>query len=731
MAKHSFVTVSNRLPISVSKSEGELTYSVSSGGLATAMSSLDLPDSVWVGWCGIPSEDLSGKEKTEIKQKFAEHGSVPVFLTAQQVELYYEGYSNDTLWPLFHYFQSLAQYSGKYWQAYEEVNQAFLQTIKQVAKPTAKIWVHDYHLMLVPALVRRELPQSIIGFFLHIPFPSFEIFRLLPERKEVLEGLLGADIIGFHIYDYGRHFINSCERLLGLRSDSAELDYEGRIVRVSAYPIGIDYKKFELTARSAESKRIQKDLKKNLKTEHLILSVDRLDYSKGIPERLEAFRQLLENHPEYIGKIELMMIAVPSRTEVETYQKLRDLIEQTVSRINGAYGTSHWAPISYQFQNRPFEEVVALYDLADVMLVTPIRDGMNLVAKEYIASKQKHSGVLVLSEMAGAIDEMPEALSVNPNSAPSIMQALHNALEMPRKEQMQRIKTMQERLETYDVKAWGKSFIDDMYLAEAGGNRPADMRLGAEQYQSLVNDFTKSQRKLLILDYDGTLKPFHAKPTILAGFPSIRVRRLLKKLSLDESVTIAIVSGRPRKVLQIWFRGIKLELAAEHGAWTRYNGEWRKIDNTFRSVKKTVQEIMDQYVSRTEGSHVEEKDYSLVWHYRNVEPGLAYSRVSKLMHELSEALPGDEIQVHDGDKIVEVKPSVVSKGRVVEELLQAHEPDFILCAGDDYTDEDMFEALGSNGYTFKIGDGKTRAKFRFDSMSEIVDLLEDLSTHND
>lgn len=731
MAKYSFVTVSNRLPISVSKVNNILEYTVSSGGLATAMSSLEVQDAAWVGWCGAPSEELTSKDKTEIKQKFAEHNSIPVFLTAEQVELYYEGYSNDTIWPLFHYFQSLAKFKGKYWTAYEEVNKKFLQTVKQAAEPSAKIWIHDYHLMLLPNLIRRDLPQSVIGFFLHIPFPSFEIFRLLPERKEVLTGLLGADIVGFHIYDYGEHFINSCRRLIGLRDDNGHLEYEGRIVRVATYPIGIDYEKFEKTANSSQTKKIQKTLKEKYKDRRLILSIDRLDYSKGIPQRLEAFRILLEEHPEFIGKIELMMIAVPSRTEVETYQNLRSLIEQTVSRINGTYGTSHWAPISYQFQNRPFEEVVALYDLADVMLVTPIRDGMNLVAKEYIASKHKHNGVLVLSEMAGAIDEMPEAIAINPNSAPSIAKALNDALSMPAKEQMRRITTMQERLKRNDVKAWGKSFIDDMYLAEAGGNRPADMRLGAEQYQSLVNDFTKSQRKLLILDYDGTLKPFHASPTIIAGFPSLRVRRLLKKLSLDESVTIAIVSGRPRKTLQIWFRGIQLEIAAEHGAWTRYSGNWRKIQNTFKDVKRPIREIMDQYESRTSGSSVEEKDYSLVWHYRNVEPGLAYNRVTKLKHELSEVVDNELVDVHDGDMIVEVKPKVVSKGRVVEELLRMHDPDFVLCAGDDYTDEDMFEALGSNGYTFKIGEGKTKAKFRFDTMAEIVELLEDLSESND
>ena len=415
--KSKFVVVSNKLPVSVRRGEdGQLEFEASSGGLATAMSSLKVKDQVWVGWPYIGSDDLTDEEKEQIRTELEKYSCVPVFLTEKQVELFYEGYSNDTLWPLFHYFQSFTNYSEEYWEAYREVNELFAEEISKVTEEDASVWVHDYHLMLLPSMIRDNLPRTSIGFFLHIPFPSFEIYRLLPQRKDLLHGLLGADLIGFHVYDYARHFLSSCLRLLGITNHNGSIQYGGRSVQTDAYPIGIDYAKFQDALGQSETKKAIKSMCESYENLKVILSVDRLDYSKGIPERLEAFRILLEKHPEHIGKIKLVMVAVPSRTEVETYQNLRDQIEQAVSRINGTFGTVNWAPISYQFQNRPFEEVVALYNVADIALVTPIRDGMNLVAKEYVASKKKKTqGVLLLSEMTGAIDELPEAMSINPN----------------------------------------------------------------------------------------------------------------------------------------------------------------------------------------------------------------------------------------------------------------------------------------------------------------------------
>lgn len=730
MSEYKLVVASNRLPMSVVRREGKLEYEASSGGLATAMSSLDQTDRIWVGWPGIASDDLSDEEKEDITKNLAEHGCFPVFLTSRQIELFYEGFSNDTLWPLFHYFQSLTHHRNEYWEAYQEVNQLFAEAAATVAADDGSVWVHDYHLMTMPGMLRTLNQGLSIGFFLHIPFPSFEIYRLLPQRKELLEGLLGADLIGFHVYDYARHFLSSCLRLLGVNSHNGLMEYEGRKVKTDAYPIGIDYDKFRKTLTLAGTKKAIADLdaiyNKDMK---LILSVDRLDYSKGIPERLEAFRILLHDYPEWRGKVRMQMVAVPSRTEVKTYQELRETIEQTVSRINGEYGTVGWAPISYQFQNRPFEEVVALYAVADIALVTPVRDGMNLVAKEYVASKQNRPGVLILSEMTGAIDELPEALSINPSNTRSVAAAMHTALKMSRREQLRRITDMQRRLKTYTVQAWGANFMGDLESANGEREQQHRKRMSLESRDELHQTYLSAERRLIILDYDGTLKNFVSSPRALLAKPSIKLRRMLKRLADDDRNHLAIVSGRPRKALEKWFRGVDMTLVAEHGAWTRYDGKWTKADTEFKHIKKQLRPILDRYVSRTAGAEVEEKDYSLVWHYRNVAPELAYVRANEMKRELIDVLDSDDVGVHSGDKVIEIKPTGINKGYAAAELEALYQSEFILAAGDDYTDEDMFRELPDDAFTIKIGPGNTKARYQLSNVEEMTELLDEISRH--
>lgn len=728
MDKFSTIVISNRLPVSVSKRDGELHYEASSGGLATAMASLEAENKIWVGWPGIDSDELSEKDKIEITSELEARGCYPVFLTKKQVKKYYEGYANDTIWPLFHYFQSLARHDETYWQAYQEVNALFAKATAEIAADTAMVWVQDYHFMLLPQLIREYLPGAAIGFFLHIPFPSFEIYRLLPERKDILRGLLGADVVSFHIYDYGRHFIDSCRRLLGATVSGDVIEYDGRAIKVSAHPIGIDYEKFRAQLDTKETREAIKQLDETYKGQKLILSVDRLDYSKGIADRLRAFQLLLEEHPEYIGKVKLQMIAVPSRTEVGAYRELRDEIEKIVSRINGTFGTATWAPISYQFQNRPFAEVVALYARADIALVTPIRDGMNLVAKEYVASKKKPSGILILSEMAGAIDEMPEALSINPNSMRSIESALVTALKMPKNEQATRIEAMQKRIKVATVQNWGKEFMIE--LARTAGNKSMRYKklMTSTEERRIETRFMAAKHRLVILDYDGTLKNFVRLPAVWAGAPTLRARRVLKNLTEQPNTTVAIVSGRPRRALMQWFGSYNVELAAEHGAWTRFGKKWQKVANEFRKDKKRIKQIMEAYTERTAGSAIEEKEYGIVWHYINVEPDLAYKRAHELRHDLAAEFDEDELSINLGQNILEVKPKHINKGNVVSELVQRYGADFVLCAGDDYTDEDMFAALPeADAVTIKIGAGKTKARYQLADVSDMLDFLTALT----
>lgn len=725
------IIVSNRLPISAVRSnDGAISFAESSGGLATAMSSLESDAQVWVGWCGLASDTLTPKERSYITKEFAKRACVPVFMTEDEVKLYYEGYANDTIWPLFHYFQSVANYKNEYWNAYEQVNKAFAIAVENVSAKNASIWVHDYHLMLLPELLRARLPLAKIGFFLHIPFPSFEIFRLLPQRTEILNGLLGADIVGFHTHDYGRHFLSSCLRLLGTSLTDRAVSYNGRHVQIGTYPIGIDYKKFQQQLAKKSTVASLKQLDESYRDEKLILSIDRLDYSKGILERLEAFRLLLDMYPANHGKVKLFMVAVPSRTEVDAYKNLRDEIEMTVSRINGTYGTIDWAPISYQFQNRPFDEIVALYARADIMLVTPIRDGMNLVAKEYVASKKDRNGVLILSEMTGAIDELPEALAVNPNDSRSIMRAIEQGLKMGTSEQRSRLDAMQRRLKTYTVEHWANAFMHDLSLADTTGSHDSKL-LTPSDVQVLATNYQAASHKLVILDYDGTLKSHIKTPSALAASPSIRVLRLLALLSEDPTVTTVIVSGRHKKALQSWFFSLpKLKLVAEHGAWKRYHKQWKEISVDFKQYKPTIRAIMEEYTERTKGSLVEEKDYALVWHYINVKPELAYKRSKELFHDLKTALKSEPIDVKAGKNIIEVKPNGVSKGRIVEELLREFPADSVVCIGDDYTDEDMFAALQNTNHavTIKVGDGETQARYRVAAVPDVIAFLESLTS---
>lgn len=729
MSNASTIIISNRLPVSIKRSDtGALIYEASSGGLATAMSSLEADNKIWIGWPGIDNDTLTNDEREEITRELASYGCYPVFLSAEEVECYYEGYANDTLWPLFHYFQNVAHYSEKYWQCYRLVNQKFARAASFVSASDARIWVQDYHFLLLPAQLREALPGATIGFFLHIPFPSFEIYRLLPQRKELLEGLLGADVIGFHIYDYAQHFLDSCRRLLGVPSSNGIIEHDGRAIKVSAYPIGIDYNKFRAQLDTQDTKDAFLQLKTSYQYQKLILSIDRLDYSKGIPERLEAFRLLLDTHPGYRGKVTLLMIAVPSRTGVEAYQTLRDEIEMTVSRINGEYGTVGWAPISYQFQNRPFSEIVALYAHAHVMLVTPIRDGMNLVAKEYVASKRKRSGVLILSEMAGAIDELPEAISINPNNTHAVASAMHDALSMPIREQKDRLAAMQARLSAITVQNWGKEFMSDLD-ATAREENSSHRQLTLTQRQRIATRYKTASHRLIILDYDGTLRNFVKTPSSLAAAPTLRIRRVLKALTDQPNTTVAIVSGRTKRALAGWFVGLPLVLAAEHGAWKRYDRSWEQIDSDFKKDKQRIRDVMQKYTSRTKGAEIEEKDHALVWHYTNVEPDVAFKRASELRRELTELLSGTDISVHEGRAIIELKPSMVTKASVVRELRQRYPADFVFCAGDDYTDEDMFRELSSDpaAITVKVGQADTAARHSVASPSKLLTVLEDFT----
>lgn len=723
---HNFVIVSNRLPVSVARVDGKLTFSMSSGGLATAMSSLEATDQIWVGWPGIAEDDLTSAEKAQITKELRKYNCYPVHLTSQNIADYYEGYANDTLWPLFHYFQAFGNFNDRYYAAYKTVNRQFLAAVRKCASPDATVWVQDYQLLLLPGLIRKSLPNSRIGFFLHIPFPSYEIFRLLPERRELIEGLMGADLLGFHIYDYARHFLSSANHILGTTSDHGAIEYKGRRVQVDTFPIGIDYAKFRATLSEKKTKQEIDILGERYKNQQILLSVDRLDYSKGIMKRLQAYEQFLCRYPQYMKKVTLLIIAVPSRTEVDTYKQLRDDIEQTVSRINGLYGTVDWAPISYQFQGLPFNDIVALYAKSDVALVTPLRDGMNLVAKEYVASKRGRKGVLILSETAGAADELHEAVFVNPNDTNRFAESIYKALTMPKAEQLRRLKIMQARLASYTVQHWGKDFIEQLNVAHQSHRGALSKRLTQANTKEIVESYEAATSRLILLDYDGTLHGFSNSISANAVRPGAKLRTQLRAIASHPHTHVCIISGRPRSTLEQWFGDIPhLLLVAEHGAWIRKSGKWHQ--NAQHHDMTQVRELLQSYAARTPGSIVEEKDFATVWHYRRVNPELAYVRNAGIRRELNQLVEDTELAVYSGNKIIEVKPRSIHKGEIAKLFDAEYPSDFVLCAGDDYTDEHMFEALNNQAHTIKVGFGSTHAHYQVGTLERVLDLVEKMS----
>jgi trehalose 6-phosphate synthase/phosphatase len=717
--------VSNRLPVTLEKGKDSLQFHHSLGGLATGLGSFyKSHDSIWIGWPGITLDEINTGERKKIEEKLmSEFSCHPVSLSENDIDKYYHGFSNETLWPLFHYFTQYVVHDESSWEAYKRVNGLFAEVISKIAKKGDIIWIHDYHLMLLPNLIRQRLPDAMIGYFHHIPFPSFEIFRLLPWRNEILEGLSGADLIGFHTDDYTRHFLLSMHRLLGYEYTLGQIHADDRIIKVDAFPMGISYERFAETAQDPETQKEISRLQKKIQGRKVILSIDRLDYSKGIPQRLEAFESFLERNPEYGEKVTFIIVVGPSRIQVEHYALLKKQIDELVGAINGKYGTIGWVPIWYLYRNLPFPTLIALYRIADVCLVTPLRDGMNLIAKEYIAAKTDGKGVLVLSEMAGAAKELGEAVIINPNNREEAIETLERALTMEEDEQIERIRAMQNRIQRYNVTRWAEEFIDKLNHTKEIQEEMHARVLNPEMKTKLLRDFRSVKRRLLLLDYDGTLVPFFGKPA--EARPGEDLLRLLETLSKNPKNEVVLLSGRDKETLDRWFGTLRFGLVAEHGAWIKEKG-WAMIEPLTMDWKRELWPVLELYVDRTPGSFIEEKEFSLVWHYRKADPELSTTRVRELTDELVNLTANLNLQVLEGNKVVEVKNSGINKGRAALRWIAKEEWDFILAIGDDRTDEDMFEALPEPAYSLKVGLSASLANFNLKSQGDVLSLLEEL-----
>jgi trehalose 6-phosphate synthase/phosphatase len=717
--------VSNRLPTKVLRNEEGLTFQPSEGGLATGLGSIYRQgDNLWIGWPGLFVQDEA--EEDHIREELREDNMAPVFLTEAEIRDFYEGFSNSTLWPTFHYFSEFAEYEQTHWDAYVQVNQKFCEAVLAHAGPEDTIWVHDYQLLLLPELLRQARPEASIGFFLHIPFPSQELIRVLPWRTELLRGMLGADLIGFHTFGYMRHFLSAVTHLLGYPAQNGQIETPNRSVRVDAFPMGIDYERYAQAAASPEAEEHQAEYHEALRDTRVILSIDRLDYTKGIAQRLRAFDQLLQRYPEWRGQVSLIMLVVPSRDQVAQYASLKEEIDELVGRINAQYRTISWNPILYFYRSLPLEELAALYRLAEVALVTPMRDGMNLVAKEYVASRLDQRGVLILSERAGAARELSDALVINPTDVGQLVEAMHEALVMPEEEQITRMSAMQILVKRYNVFSWTKLFMNQLAYTKMKQHTLATEKLDAAATTQLLADFKAASQRLILLDYDGTLVGFHHNPQ--RAEPDQELRLLLRALTEVPNTRVVLISGRDRGTLDKWLGQLPVDFITEHGVWLRAAGEeWELFQAMQNDWMRDLRPVLELYVARTAGSFIEEKDYSLVWHYRRADADLGEVRARELLAHLAFMTANTDLQVMEGNKVLEIKNAGINKGTAAARWLARYPADFILALGDDRTDEDTFRALPPEAYTVKVGStGRSLARFNIGSPAEVRQLLRKL-----
>ncbi len=613
----------------------------------------------------------------------------------------------------------------EYWSTYVTFNKKFCDAALALQKYTDFIWVQDYQLMLLPQMLRQESNELNIGYFHHIPFPSEELFMNIPQRKELIEGLLGADLIGFHTFADSQNFLNACKKILNVPCGHNQLKYKDRHIFIESFPMGIDYDKFVHTSSLPEVTTIATQFRSHFPDQKIIISVDRLDYSKGILERLRAYLTFLEKYPEWHSKVVLYMLIVPSRDKVSQYKKLKDEINRKVSEINSIYGNLSWTPVLYFYKSLPFEELIGLYVASDICMITSTRDGMNLVSKEYIASKTHTDGVLILSEFAGASKELVDALIVNPYNRAETADSIYHALKMAPEEINERTEANRQIIQKFNVQHWVRLFINRLAETKAIQRDEWARRISDKVFNSIAERYRKSHNRLFFLDYDGTLVKFqnHAQK----ASPTVLLYNLLDSIIADPLNTLVIISGRAQESLSTWFDGRSYYLVAEHGIWSNFpNFNWAYKKGLALHWMPEVKKIMEKLADQTPGAYIEAKPYSLAWHYRKVELGLGELKAAELKEILNPMLNDYGLQLLDGNAVIEVKNTEVNKGKSALEIAGHIKADFLLAIGDDITDEDLFKYLPPSTISIKVGSNKSAAKYYLDQQEDVLQFLNQL-----
>ena len=711
------IIVSNRLPVYARSRGRRVLLERSGGGLVTGLEELRATnDALWFGTLGgIESERLNDENHKALENLGLRWIDVPPDL----YEAYYDGFSNSAIWPLFHYTPDRSDFRRSDWEAFVKVNELFAEAVLSEVREGDRVWVHDYHLLLLPELLRSQMSQLPIGLFLHTPFPTADVFRILPWRDKLLRGMLGADLIGFHTLEYTRHFSESLSRVLGLDSQIDNAQLGAREVRFGAFPMGINTEELHREAHSAEVTTHGNQLREHFRGRTILLGIDRLDYTKGVPERLEAFATLLERNPKLVGKLTLIQVASPTRLRVKEYRKLKSRVDSLVGSINGRFGSAGYVPIYYLFQHLEKPYLLALYRLADVLLVTPTRDRLNLVCKEYVAAKGSRRGVVVLSEFAGAAAEFGGAILVNPWSQDSLVEGMEQALQMSPRRATKMMRDLYTRLRHRDNKTWTTHFLTTLDRVSESNQDRAAVTAGPPNMGDVLDRVGAARRVFVLMDYDGTLVPLASKPE--HAEPTKSLCDMLESMVRVEKLCVAIVSGRNRAFLE-GFVPRQMHLVSEHGASIRRPGDEDHeilLDAAgWNELRMSVEPVILDFEARIPGSMVERKEFGLVWHYRLADQPVARQQALVLTHILGELLQSTPLTVTQARKAVEVRYLGISKQETSKRILREEGfesgKDLLITLGDDRTDEGLFALEPSDNISINLGRFQTNSTYRME-----------------
>ncbi|GJQ12397.1 hypothetical protein GpartN1_g4188.t1 [Galdieria partita] len=755
------LVVTSRLPVTVDWSNrNKPTITVSSGGLVPAIFYLKKKFPVF--WFGALGTCWDVERQDILKHKLeTEYGFIPVFSQFHDYEMY-QSFCNSVLWPLFHYLllhvEGERSFRVEAWEAYKRVNMDFVKVIMEHYQSQDFIWIHDFHLLLVPKMIRERCPSASIGFFLHTPFPSSEVYRMLPNRRELVEGVLGSDLIGFHSYDYARHFLSVCSRLLGLDVRPNAVDNRTTQVSIGIFPLGIDTTLFSKALETRTVKDRIQQLTSQFKDKKIIIGVDRLDYIKGIPHKLLAIECFLDTFPEWIGHCVFIQVAIPSISASGDYYRFRAEMYQLVGRLNGKFSSMDYVPIHFLNQMISFEDLCALYSIGDVAMITSLRDGMNLVSYEYIYCQHNHYGVLILSELTGAAHSLPGAILCNPWNTEEVADCIHKSLSMSEQERKMKHQKLYRYVISHTCISWGDHFVSD-WLETISERRQMELQLQPLHVETLLEAYQTSHRRLFLFDYDGTLTSYRTVPELAR--PSSHLLYILKKLSSDVQNRVFVISGRDKNTLSSWLAMTGIGLAAEYGmyyCWPKNeeilhnqqteggDKDWVPLWYSWISNEKNIsleritqsltiaKDILKRFEECTPGSFMSEKETCLTWHFRDADPDFAFSQAMEARQHLEQALMETPLEILMGQKILYVRPKGVDKGSFVQFILAklqpSQSPDFILCMGDDRTDEQMFQQVESTQakvFTCSVGRKYTKAHYFVPDAHHVLSILEQLA----